>query len=178
MSDSHDAQPLWHGRFAEGPAEELWEYTLSLPFDQRLARFDIRGCRAHVAGLGVAGILSPGDVEAVEAALDTTEAELASGEFAFVDTDEDIHTAIERRVTELAGPAGAKLHTGRSRNDQCATDLRLWCKRRQSPSRRQCFRRLWLHRFCRSLSLPPSLRRPSPHRCCVPAGASLQPRLQ
>ncbi len=128
MSDSHDAQPLWHGRFAEGPAEELWEYTLSLPFDQRLARFDIRGCRAHVAGLGVAGILSPGDVEAVEAALDTTEAELASGEFAFVDTDEDIHTAIERRVTELAGDAGARLHTGRSRNDQVATAFRLFCK--------------------------------------------------
>ena len=130
MSDEneHTAQPLWHGRFAEGPAAELWEYTLSLPFDQRLARFDIRGCRAHVAGLGVAGILSASEVGAVEAALDTTEAELASGEFTYVETDEDIHTAIERRVTELAGDAGARLHTGRSRNDQVATAFRLFCK--------------------------------------------------
>ena len=130
MSDEneHTAQPLWHGRFAEGPAAELWEYTLSLPFDQRLARFDIRGCRAHVAGLGVTGILSASEVGAVEAALDTTEAELASGEFTYVETDEDIHTAIERRVTELAGDAGARLHTGRSRNDQVATAFRLFCK--------------------------------------------------
>ncbi len=62
-------------------------------------------------------------------ALDRVEAELAAGSFEFVSTDEDIHTAVERRVTELAGPAGAKLHTARSRNDQVATDLRLWCKR-------------------------------------------------
>jgi len=128
MSDSHDAAPLWHGRFADGPAAELWEYTLSLPFDQRLAPQDIRGCRAHVAGLGEAGILSAPEVAAVEAALDTTEAELASGAFVFVDTDEDIHTAIERRVTELSGDAGARLHTGRSRNDQVATAFRLFCK--------------------------------------------------
>ncbi|MFN8053190.1 MAG: argininosuccinate lyase [Acidimicrobiales bacterium] len=128
MSDSHDAQPLWHGRFAEGPSAELWEYTLSLPFDQRLARFDIRGCRAHVAGLGEAGILSDAEIASVEGALDVTEAELASGRFVFVDTDEDIHTAIERRVTEIAGDAGARLHTGRSRNDQVATAFRLFCK--------------------------------------------------
>ena len=63
------------------------------------------------------------------AALDTVEDELATDTFAFAASDEDIHTAIERRVTELAGPAGAKLHTARSRNDQVATDLRLWCKR-------------------------------------------------
>src|SRR5207344_216641 len=60
---------------------------------------------------------------------DTVEAEMSAGTFVFVPSDEDVHTAVERRVTELAGPAGAKLHTGRSRNDQVATDLRLWCKR-------------------------------------------------
>ena len=130
MSDQHDhtAAPLWHGRFADGPAAELWEYTLSLPFDQRLAPFDIRGCQAHATGLGEAGILAPDEVAAVLSALETTGAELADGSFVFVDTDEDIHTAIERRVTELAGAAGARRHTGRSRNDQVATAFRLFCK--------------------------------------------------
>jgi len=122
------AAPLWHGRFAEGPAAELWEYTLSLPFDMRLAPYDIRGCRSHAIGLGEAGILADDEIESVLAALDTTEAELGAGTFVYVDTDEDIHTAIERRVTELAGDAGARLHTGRSRNDQVATAFRLFCK--------------------------------------------------
>ena len=122
------AAPLWHGRFAEGPAEELWEYTLSLPFDQRLAPYDIRGCVAHVAGLEAAGVLSATEAASVVEALAVTEAELANATFEFVATDEDIHTAIERRVTELAGDAGARLHTGRSRNDQVATAFRLFCK--------------------------------------------------
>ena len=120
---------LWHGRFAGGPAEELLAYTVSLPFDRRLAADDIAGSRAHVRGLGVAGILDDAEVAAVLDALDRVEEELADGSFVFVDSDEDIHTAVERRVTEVAGPAGGKLHTGRSRNDQVATDLRLWCKR-------------------------------------------------
>ena len=122
------AAPLWHGRFAEGPAEELWEYTLSLPFDQRLAPYDIAGCRAHARGLADADILTDDDVAAVIAALDTVGAELAGGLLEFAPTDEDIHTVIERRVTELAGAAGARLHTGRSRNDQVATAFRLFCK--------------------------------------------------
>jgi argininosuccinate lyase len=120
---------LWHGRFGEGPADELLAFTVSLPFDQRLAPDDIAGSRAHVRGLGRAGVLDADEVVAVLAALATTEGELAAGTFAFVASDEDIHTAVERRVTELAGPAGAKLHTGRSRNDQVATDLRLYAKR-------------------------------------------------
>ena len=120
---------LWHGRFASGPAEDLLAYTVSLPFDRRLAVDDIAGSRAHVRGLGRIGILAPDEVTAVLAALDAVETELADGNFRFVESDEDIHTAVERRVTELAGSAGGKLHTGRSRNDQVATDLRLWCKR-------------------------------------------------
>jgi len=120
---------LWHGRFASGPAEDLLAYTVSLPFDRRLAADDIAGSRAHVRGLGRAGILDDGEVAAVLDALDRVEQELAEDRFAFVGADEDIHTAVERRVTEIAGPPGAKLHTGRSRNDQVATDLRLWCKR-------------------------------------------------
>jgi argininosuccinate lyase len=104
-------------------------FTVSLPFDRRLWRDDLAGSRAHVGGLARAGLVEPAEHDAVLAALDTVEHELATDTFGFAASDEDIHTAIERRVTELAGPAGAKLHTARSRNDQVATDLRLWCKR-------------------------------------------------
>ena len=104
-------------------------YTASLPFDRNLWPDDIAGSRAHVRGLARAGLLDDWEGDAVLAALDAVEQELSAGTFAFQPGDEDIHTAIERRVTELAGPAGARLHTGRSRNDQVATALRLWCKR-------------------------------------------------
>jgi argininosuccinate lyase len=127
--DRPPSATLWHGRFGRGPADELLAYTVSLPFDQRLWRDDITGSRAHVRGLARQSILTPAERDFILAALDTVESEFAAGTFAFVPTDEDIHTAVERRVTELAGPAGGKLHTGRSRNDQVATDLRLWCKR-------------------------------------------------
>ena len=120
---------LWHGRFDGDPADELMAYTASIGFDVRLAPDDIAGSRAHVRMLGRVGLLTDSEVDEVLAALDQTEQELVAGEFDFAPGDEDIHTAIERRVTELAGPAGAKLHTGRSRNDQVATDLRLFTKR-------------------------------------------------
>jgi argininosuccinate lyase len=120
---------LWHGRFEGGPAEELLAYTVSLPFDRRLATDDLVGSRAHVRGLVRAGILDGDEAAAVLGALDQVEEELDDGSFEFQPADEDIHTAVERRVTELAGAAGAKLHTGRSRNDQVATDLRLFAKR-------------------------------------------------
>ncbi len=120
---------LWHGRFEGEPADELLAFTVSLPFDQRLAVDDLAGSRAHVRGLARAGILTGDEAAVVLVALDRVADELVSGQFTFEPTDEDIHTAIERRVTALAGAAGAKLHTGRSRNDQVATALRLWCKR-------------------------------------------------
>jgi argininosuccinate lyase len=122
-------RPLWHGRFGEGPAAELLAFTVSLPFDRRLARDDLAGSRAHVRGLRQAGLLTEEECGAVLGALEVVERELAEERFSFLPGDEDIHTAVERRVTELAGPAGAKLHTGRSRNDQVATDLRLFVKR-------------------------------------------------
>ena len=125
---SSTGSTLWHGRFEGGPAEELMAYTASLPFDRRLWPQDIRGSQAHVRGLRRAGLLGDADAHAVLEALDAVGEELASGAFAFRPADEDIHTAVERRVTELAGSAGARLHTGRSRNDQVATALRLWCK--------------------------------------------------
>jgi len=104
-------------------------FTVSLPFDSRLAADDLTGSRAHVRGLVRAGIISDEECASVLAALEAVEKELRDGSFVFVASDEDIHTAVERRVTELAGSAGAKLHTGRSRNDQVATDLRLFTKR-------------------------------------------------
>ena len=122
------AKTLWHGRFTGGPSESLLAYTVSLPYDQRMWRDDIIGSKAHVRGLARVGLLSDGERDSILEALDDVGIEMETGLFIFVDSDEDIHTAIERRVTELA-PAGGKLHTGRSRNDQVATDLRLWCKR-------------------------------------------------
>ena len=129
MTGSDDAATLWHGRFAQPPTDELLAFTESLSFDVALASDDLEGSRAHVRGLGRVGLLEDDEVNAVLAALDTIERELGDGSFAFARTDEDVHTAVERRVTELAGDAGAKLHTGRSRNDQVATDLRLWLRR-------------------------------------------------
>lgn len=120
---------LWHGRFESKAADDLMAYTESINFDRRLWLDDITGSRAHVRMLGHVGLLSINEVDAIIQALATVENEIASGEFRFIDSDEDIHTAIERRVTEIAGAAGAKLHTARSRNDQVATALRLWTKR-------------------------------------------------
>ena len=125
---SKDSKTLWHGRFEGGPAAALKAYTFSIPFDIRLAGDDIEGSRAHVRGLGRVGLLEGAEVSSILVALDVVENELEKGWFDFQPADEDIHTAVERRVTELA-PAGAKMHTGRSRNDQVCTDLRLFTKR-------------------------------------------------
>jgi argininosuccinate lyase len=120
---------LWQGRLSGGTADVVMEYSTSLAFDRRLARDDLAGSRAHVRGLGRAGLLGAEEVATLLSTLDRVEQELETGGFEFAPDDEDIHTAIERRVTQLAGDVGAKLHTGRSRNDQIATDLRLYAKR-------------------------------------------------
>jgi argininosuccinate lyase len=120
---------LWHGRLSGGTADVVMDYSSSLHYDRRLALDDLAGSRAHVRGLGRGGLLDTDEVTELLAALDQVEVELASGSFRFVPDDEDIHTSVERRVTEIAGDVGAKLHTGRSRNDQIATDLRLYAKR-------------------------------------------------
>jgi argininosuccinate lyase len=129
MTTDKKGSTLWQGRFEAGPAPELLAYSVSVGYDQRLAPDDLVGSRAHVRGLTKAGIVTSDEADVVVEALDRVGVELAEGSFTFLPTDEDIHTAIERRVTELAGPAGAKLHTGRSRNDQVATALRLFAKR-------------------------------------------------
>jgi argininosuccinate lyase len=121
---------LWKGRISTGMAESVATFTVSLDFDKVLAPDDLVGSRAHVKGLGKVGILADSEVTQLLETLDLIEEEFETGSFVYQEGDEDIHTAIERRVTELAGDAvGAKLHTGRSRNDQIATDLRLWSRR-------------------------------------------------
>lgn len=120
---------LWQGRLGGDTANSVMALSVSLPFDRVLADDDLDGSRAHVRGLLRAGVMSEVEAEKVLDALDRVDGELRAGSFEFAPDDEDIHTAVERRVTELAGDAGAKLHTGRSRNDQVATDLRLFTKR-------------------------------------------------
>ena len=132
-----DSKHLWHGRFNEAPADSLMAFTASIGFDVRLWRDDIAGSLAHAAMLGESGVLGRADSEAIIAALHQVHGEFEAGSFTFVASDEDIHTAIERRVTEIAGAAGAKLHTARSRNDQVATALRLFAKRELADTARR-----------------------------------------
>lgn len=120
---------LWHGRFDAPPSDDLMAYTESLSFDKRLWFDDIVGSKAHVNMLISVGLMTESDGGLVLAALDQVGTEFADGTFVFEPTDEDIHTAIERRVTQVAGEPGGRIHTGRSRNDQVATAVRLWCKR-------------------------------------------------
>jgi argininosuccinate lyase len=122
------SDPLWAGGFAGPPDPGMWAYAWSLPVDRRLWREDVAGSRAHVRALVRAGVLSGEEGAGLLDGLAKVAVELAGGSFAWLDADEDVHSAVERRLTELAGPLGGKLHTGRSRNDQVATDLALWLK--------------------------------------------------
>ena len=117
---------LWGGTFSEPPDTLAYRFNASLAFDQRLWAADIRGSLAWAGALARAGVLPLAEVEIIQAGLRQVQAEFAAGTFAFVPMDEDIHTAVERRLGELIGPVAGKLHTGRSRNDQVATDFRLW----------------------------------------------------
>ncbi len=120
---------LWKGRFSVSPAQELMDFTESLSFDRLLWMEDIRGSIAHVKGLVHSGILTEEDGTILQDGLRSVANEIESDLFDFNAGDEDIHSAIERRLTELVGETGARLHTGRSRNDQIATDMRLYAKR-------------------------------------------------
>jgi argininosuccinate lyase len=119
---------LWASRMGVHPAADMMAFTASLSFDRRLAPSDIEGSMAHVKGLQRVGILNETETTGLLDALQRTGDEISRGVFEFQPGDEDIHTAIERRVRELAGDVGAKLHTGRSRNDQVAVALRLYVK--------------------------------------------------
>ncbi len=129
MTDSGDepaAAPLWAGRFSTPPAAAAHTLGRSLHFDVRLAPFDIDASIAHVSALHRAGLLDASEAAALEEALVAVGDDIAEGRFAFHDADEDVHSSIERGVTERLGDLGAKLHAGRSRNDLVVTDLRLW----------------------------------------------------
>jgi argininosuccinate lyase len=122
------ANPLWGGRFAAGPAEIMRRINASIEVDKRLYAEDIAGSKAHCAMLVAQQIISPEDGAAIAKGLDRIRDEIDSGAFPFSDEREDIHMNIEARLAELIGPAAGRLHTARSRNDQVATDLRLWLR--------------------------------------------------
>jgi argininosuccinate lyase len=119
---------MWGGRFAAGPDAVLEAINASIDFDQRLYAQDIRGSKAHVAMLAAQGIVTKADAKAISEGLDGILAEIEAGTFTFTRSLEDIHLNIEARLTERIGAAGGRLHTGRSRNDQVATDIRLWVR--------------------------------------------------
>ncbi|MGD8789845.1 MAG: lyase family protein, partial [Burkholderiales bacterium] len=118
----------WSGRFSEPVAELVKRYTASVDFDQRLAQFDIQGSLAHASMLHACGVLSADDLAAIERGLAQIAAEIADGSFDWSVDREDVHLNIEHRLTELVGDAGKRLHTARSRNDQVATDIRLFLR--------------------------------------------------
>jgi argininosuccinate lyase len=127
-SDPVPATGAWSGRFSEPMTERVKRYTASVDFDRRLAAADIAGSRAHARMLAAQGVIGADDVAAIERGLDTIAADIDAGRFEWSRDLEDVHFNIERRLTALVGDAGKRLHTARSRNDQVATDVRLWLR--------------------------------------------------
>ena len=127
MTDRDD-ESLLRGRFSEPTDDFVARFTASVGFDQRLYRYDIAGSIAHARMLAKVGVLTGEERDAIVSGLDTVRAEIESGTFEWTDALEDIHMHIEARLTDLIGEAGKKLHTGRSRNDQIATDVRLYLR--------------------------------------------------
>jgi argininosuccinate lyase len=125
---SSESNKMWGGRFAMSPAEIMEEINASIAFDKALAPQDIRGSKAHAAMLAGAGIITKVDAEAIIAGLDKVAAEIAAGTFEFKRALEDVHMNVESRLKDVAGAAAGRLHTARSRNDQVATDFRLWVR--------------------------------------------------
>jgi len=118
----------WSARFSEPVDERVRRFTASVSFDQRLAKYDIQASRAHARMLAAQRILSRRDLAAIQRGLARIEREIAAGRFRWSLEAEDVHLNVERRLTKLVGDAGKRLHTARSRNDQVATDLRLWLR--------------------------------------------------
>lgn len=127
MSNTSSNQ-MWGGRFASGPDAIMEAINASIGFDQRLATQDIAGSRAHAAMLAAQSIISDSDFEAIEEGLITILSEIESGKFVFSSKLEDIHMNIEARLKDLVGAPASRLHTARSRNDQVATDFKLWVR--------------------------------------------------
>jgi len=118
----------WSGRFSEPVSELVQRYTASVTFDQRLALFDIQGSLAHAGMLASVGLLSAKDLADIQKGMAQIQQEIESGQFQWSIALEDVHLNIEKRLTDLIGDAGKRLHTARSRNDQVATDIRLWLR--------------------------------------------------
>jgi argininosuccinate lyase len=127
--DDKGGQKMWGGRFAAQPADAMQAINASIDIDKRLWREDIEGSKAHADMLAARNIITQEDNAAIQGGLDQIAAEIVSGEFPFSVELEDIHLNIEARLTERIGEAGKRLHTGRSRNDQVATDFKLWTMR-------------------------------------------------
>src|SRR5262249_17078520 len=119
---------MWGGRFSESPDAVMEEINASIDFDRHLYRQDIVASKAHAAMLAKQGIITTDDAASIAHGLDTILSEIESGEFTFKRALEDIHMNVESRLAELIGPAAGRLHTARSRNDQVATDFRLWVR--------------------------------------------------
>ena len=128
MNQLDQKSQAWSALFSEPMSELVKRYTASVSFDQRLWRADIEGSLAHAAMLGRQGIISAADLAAIQHGLAQITAEIEAGQFEWKLDLEDVHLNIEARLTQLAGDAGKRLHTGRSRNDQVATDIRLWLR--------------------------------------------------
>ena len=127
MSEN-EKSPLWGGRFGSSPAEAFERLNASIPFDARLAPYDVRGSIAHAKMLGEREIVSPEESRDLVRGLEAVLAEVEAGTFSWTLDDEDVHTAVERRLREIVGDVALKLHTGRSRNDQVALDLHLFAR--------------------------------------------------
>ena len=121
---------LWSGRFTENVSEFTQRFGASLPVDKALYAQDIAGSKAHAHMLAKVGVISHEDADAIDSGLERVKNRIESGDFTFDINDEDIHMSVERALTADIGDAGARLHTGRSRNDQVATDTRLFAKKR------------------------------------------------
>ena len=119
---------MWGGRFSDKPDTIMEEINASIDFDRHLYRQDIAASKAHAAMLAKQGIITTQDAAAINHGLDTILSEIESGAFKFSRALEDIHMNVESRLAELVGPAAGRLHTARSRNDQVATDFRLWVR--------------------------------------------------
>src|SRR6266702_8875226 len=121
---------MWGGRFTERPDAIMEEINVSIDVDRHLYAQDIAASKAHAAMLAAQGIITANDAKNIKSGLDTILSEIGNGSFDFKRALEDIHMNVESRLTDLIGPAAGRLHTARSRNDQVATDFRLWVRAR------------------------------------------------
>ena len=127
---------LWGGRFSEATDATVERFSASVSFDRALALYDLRGSRAHARMLGEVGLLSAEDTSLLLAGLDAIQAEVEAGSFPFDEALEDVHMNVEARLRERIGPVAGRLHTGRSRNDQVATDTSLYLRDASHATRR------------------------------------------